>query len=365
LTPALSLYLDILRFAASFVVFLSHYAPEYRSGGLFWQIQGYGRVSVLAFFVLSGFVIAWVSQGKEANLQEYAISRISRLYSVIIPAFIITAVLDSIGATTNSILYQYNSGFDAESSIINYFLSALFLGQSWSLKVVPGSNIPFWSLNYEAWYYIIFACAVFFSGKKRLVLLLVAALLAGSKVLSLFPVWLMGMAAWHIKELISPRVGSILVLGAIGSFVGLEMIGGQKLFLVAHTPWLPFDFSAYDYVVGLIIAILICGIAKTRLPMPGKKLTKAVHALAGTTFGLYLFHYPLLNFFGSVLPGEPASFLHRVLLFSFTLGISLILAALVEQRKSTLKHLLRSTLNMTGPITRNTAMGNLNRRFTR
>ena len=94
MTPALSLYLDVLRFTAAFLVFIAHYAPGYRSGGLFWQISGYGRASVLAFFVLSGFVIAWVSQGKEANLQEYALSRTSRLYSVIIPALILTAVLD-------------------------------------------------------------------------------------------------------------------------------------------------------------------------------------------------------------------------------------------------------------------------------
>jgi peptidoglycan/LPS O-acetylase OafA/YrhL len=363
LTPALSLYLDILRFTAAFLVFIAHYAPGYRSSGLFWQISGYGRASVLAFFVLSGFVIAWVSQGKEANLQEYALSRISRLYSVIVPAFIMTAILDPIGTSFGPALYQYNSGFDASDSIVNYVLSALFLGQSWSLKAVPGSDLPFWSLNYEAWYYIIFACAIFFSGKQRLLLLFVAALLAGPKILSLFPIWLMGVIAWHIRDFISPRLGPVLALGAIGSFIGLEIVGGQKLFSIVHSPWLPHDFSVYDYVTGIIIAMLICGIAKTRLPMPGRKLSGAVHALAGTTFGLYLFHYPLLNFFGSVLPGEPASFLRGILLFSLTLGTSLIVAALVEQRKSTLKLFLRSALNMAIPTTRNTAMRSPNRRF--
>src|SRR4051812_44741075 len=99
MNPALSLYLDVLRFGAAFMVFISHYSDRRLSGGLFWQIGGYGRTSVLVFFVLSGFVIAWVSQDKEANLKEYAISRISRLYSVIIPAFILTAILDPIGAT--------------------------------------------------------------------------------------------------------------------------------------------------------------------------------------------------------------------------------------------------------------------------
>jgi peptidoglycan/LPS O-acetylase OafA/YrhL len=361
LTPVLSLYLDILRFTAAFLVFIAHYAPGYRSGGLFWQIAGYGRASVLAFFVLSGFVIAWVSQGKEANLREYGLSRISRLYSVIIPAFIMTAVLDSIGVLFSPALYQHNSGFDAGNSIVNYAFSAIFLGQSWTLKLVPGSNLPFWSLNYEAWYYVMYACIIFFSGKQRLLLLLVTTFLAGSKILSLFPIWLM---AWHLKEFISPRFGMVLTLGAVASVVGLEMSGGQELFAVANTPWLPHEFSAYDFVIGLIIATLICGIARTRLPMPGRKLTRAVHALAGTTFGLYLFHYPLLNFYGSVLPGEPASWIHRILLFGFVLGTSLLLAALVEQRKSALKRFLRSALNMADPIIRDIVIRNPNRRLT-
>jgi peptidoglycan/LPS O-acetylase OafA/YrhL len=364
LTPALSLYLDVLRFTAAFLVFISHYAPGYRSGGLFWQIAGYGRASVLAFFVLSGFVIAWVAQGKEANLQEYALSRISRLYSVIIPALIMTAILDSVGTSISPTLYQHNAGMDADNSIIHYILSILFLGQSWTLKVVPGSDLPFWSLNYEAWYYIMYACFIFFSGKRRLLLLLAAALLAGPKILAFFPIWLMGVAAWQLKDSISPRLGAVLALGAVASLVGLEISGGQKLFTLVHTPWLPFDFSAYDYIIGLGVAMLICGIAKARLPMPGKRMTGAVHVLAGTTFGLYLFHYPLLNFFGTVFPGEPASLLHRVLLFTFTLGASLALAALVERRKSTLKHFLRSALNMAGPITRDVVMRKTNRRFT-
>jgi len=213
-------------------------------------------------------------------------------------------------------------------------------------------------------------------------LLLLAALLAGPKILLLFPVWLMGVAAWRIKDAIPQRLGPVLALGAVGGFIGLEMIGGQKLFVVTHTLWLPLDFSAYDYVVGTIVALLICGIARSRLPMPGRKLTVAVHALAGTAFGLYLFQFPLLNFFGSVLPGEPASLLHRVLLFTLTLGTALAAAALVERRKSTLKRLLRSALKSpvasgapvspvtpatpvtAGPITSDIIMRHPNRSFT-
>src|SRR6516165_11981732 len=103
MTKALSLYLDALRFSAAFTVFLSHF-PRF-SGGLFWQMEPYGRTGVLVFFVLSGFVIAWVTATRERTLEEYALSRAARLYSVIIPAFILTAVLDHIAMGIDPSLY--------------------------------------------------------------------------------------------------------------------------------------------------------------------------------------------------------------------------------------------------------------------
>ena len=72
---------------------------RHHCGGLFWQMQPYGRTAVLVFFVLSGFVVAWVTETKERTLEEYALSRVARLYSVILPALIITAVLDHIAMT--------------------------------------------------------------------------------------------------------------------------------------------------------------------------------------------------------------------------------------------------------------------------
>ena len=87
MTTALSLYLDALRFGAALTVFVSHYSTGRISGGLFWQLEYYGRAAVLMFFVLSGFVIAWVSETRERTLEEYGLSRFARLYSVIIPAF--------------------------------------------------------------------------------------------------------------------------------------------------------------------------------------------------------------------------------------------------------------------------------------
>jgi len=140
MTNALSLYLDALRFGAAFTVFLSHYAAGRISGGLLWRFD-YGRTAVIVFFVLSGFVIAWVSDTRERTLEEYGLSRIARLYSVIIPAFILTAVLDWLGKEIDPGLYARGWGHITAHPVMDYALSAVFLGESWTARVLPGFNV--------------------------------------------------------------------------------------------------------------------------------------------------------------------------------------------------------------------------------
>ena len=47
----------------------------------------------------------------------------------------------------------------------------LFLGQHWSLTEVPPYMEPYWSLNYEAWYYLLFGLACYLRGRRRILLM--------------------------------------------------------------------------------------------------------------------------------------------------------------------------------------------------
>lgn len=342
MTNALSLYLDGLRFAAAFAVFLSHYAAGRISGGLFWQFADYGRTAVLVFFVLSGFVIASVIETRERSLADYTLSRVARLYSVMIPAFILTAVLDYLGNAVDPALYGPEWYPTLASPVLGYALSAVFLGESWTLQMLPGFNVPFWSLNCEAWYYVLFAAATFLRGSRRTAALISAALIAGPKILLLLPIWLMGVAAWRWRAGVPARLGAPIVAAGLAGFAALEMLGGEHLFWHPDTRWLPPQFSAYDYLLGAIIALFIVGLANARLPMPGARLERIVHTLAGTTFGLYLLHFPLLNFFATILPGPPYGAVHRLLVFCLALGGGLTLATLIEPRKVALRRRLHA-----------------------
>src|ERR1700740_120911 len=130
MTPALSLYLDALRFGAAFTVLVSHYAAGRYSGGLFWQVMPYGRIAVLLFFVLSGFVIAWITETRESSLEDYGLSRVARLYSVILPA-----ALDQIAMAIDPRLYGPQSAQGPVHTLLGFMLSAMLLGASWTLSV--------------------------------------------------------------------------------------------------------------------------------------------------------------------------------------------------------------------------------------
>jgi peptidoglycan/LPS O-acetylase OafA/YrhL len=345
MTNALSLYLDALRFGAAFTVFVSHYAVGRISGGLFWQVTGYGRPAVLFFFVLSGFVIAWVTETRESNLEDYSLSRLARLYSMIIPAFIVTAGLDHFGKAIDPQLYGPEWGHGTVHPVLDYALSGIFLGESWTLRMLPGFNVPFWSLNYEAWYYVLFATAFFLRGRLRIAALAIGALLAGPKILLLFPIWLMGVMAWRWRNSPARRVAPFLVVLSLTIFIGLEALGGERLFWHPATPWLPPGYSGYDYVFGLLVALLILGLANVHLALPGARWERTIRWLAGTSFGLYLLHYPLLNFFGTIIPGPVDGAIHRVLVFGLALVSALALAHIFEQRKGPLKRRLHFILD--------------------
>ena len=345
MTSALSLYLDALRFAAAFTVFLSHYGAGRISGGVFWRFADYGHTAVLVFFVLSGFVIASVTDTREHSLEDYALSRFARLYSVMIPAFILTAFLDYLGNAIDPTLYGPEWSPPVEHPVLGYALSAVFLGESWTLAVLPGFNVPFWSLNYEAWYYVLFAAAIFLRGPSRAAVLASAGLLAGPKILLLLPLWLMGAAAWRWRTALSARLGAPMIAAGLAGFIALEAIGGEHLFWHPRSRWLPPEFSAYDYILGSIVTLFIVGLANARLAMPAPRIQRMVHGLAGTTFGLYLLHFPLLNFFATAVPGPPDGAAHRMLVFGLALSAGLGLAHLIEPRKVALKRGLYAVLS--------------------
>jgi peptidoglycan/LPS O-acetylase OafA/YrhL len=75
------------------------------------------------------------------------------------------------------------------------------------------SNVPYWSLCYEFWYYVLFAVLTFTRGRKRLLWCCAVALLIGPKILLLAPVWATGvlLQRWTALQHVGRVAGALLL----------------------------------------------------------------------------------------------------------------------------------------------------------
>ncbi len=355
--PATSLYLDILRFAAALAVFFAHYSSARLSGGLFWQIQDYGHLAVMAFFVLSGLVIAYSTDAKDRTLHAYCVSRLSRLYSVVLPAILLTVTVDAVGTRVAPQLYTADWGYAASYPLLRVASALTFTSDIWFADYQIFSMGPFWSLPYEVWYYVLFAAICFLPGRARWVGAALAMAVAGPKIALLLPIWLLGVGTyWGIRRFrAGPRLGWVMLLGSAAVFALCQVFGIREhsrnlaealasqhvLALCCAQGW-----SLYDYLVGLLVAASIVGFdaVGARMMWLLLPIKPAIRWLAGLTFSLYLFHMPLLQFNRAISPWPAADWRNRVYLVVVPLAAVALLGSITELRRGALRDWLARTI---------------------
>lgn len=322
----LSIFLDLVRFLAALAVFVGHYSWQKHSGGLFWQLHGIGREAVDIFFVLSGFVIAHATAGREADWRAFAAARLARIASVALPALALTAALDAVGVRLRPEVYAD----DCCTSLAAYARNLVFAGNWWGFNVSPGSNVPYWSLGFEAWYYLAFGLALFLP--RRGVLAAGLAMLAiGPGVAILFPLWLAGAwcrgrtaGAWALWLGLAGMAAALWFSERAGQIYEPFALTGARLGDYAH-----------DYAMGLSFALVLLGFpAAGALVAPLRRLERPIRWFAGGTFALYLFHVPLLHFLAAALPWPVGSWPSRGALLLLTPALCLALAGVTERRKA-------------------------------
>src|SRR5947209_5815746 len=112
MAPATSAFLDLLRICAALVVFIFH-CPQFWSPRLYAATAPLAHSAVIVFFVLSGYVIAFSTLSARQDAKRFAVARLSRLYSVILPALLLTFILQATGSYLNPEFYaQQSRGFD-------------------------------------------------------------------------------------------------------------------------------------------------------------------------------------------------------------------------------------------------------------
>src|ERR1700731_1093191 len=132
-----SLYLDLVRFVAAFLVMLSHANSRDLTARII-PFSDLGHSAVVIFFVLSGFVIAYITEIKERRASEYAASRMARIYSVALPALLVTIIADSIGERLQPSIYVGETTHDW--GLLRLLSSVLFMNEFWGISITTFSN---------------------------------------------------------------------------------------------------------------------------------------------------------------------------------------------------------------------------------
>lgn len=333
---ATSAFLDILRIVAAIVVFTDHCAE-------FWYPR-FTRVTshlahsaVVVFFVLSGYVIAYTASTKERDLRPFAVSRLSRLYSVVLPALLLTFILQSVGQVINPQFYAQSSRpLDGG----RYLFTALFLQSIWTFSATPPNNGPFWSLSYEFWYYALFGVLVLVRvGRLRYCLASILVLIVGPNILLLMPCWILGVVLFLKGGIFVSRISSPKLTFAIAIVVMLATISflppfpyriGQVGF------WFSSSFLS-DWVTALTVGAAIIAFNALNLSPPEELLAACIRGCAGHTFSLYLYHFPLIAFATATVPFDQSNFWQVSAVVGCIILIVLFLSSITEGQRFRLK----------------------------
>ncbi|MGB9108640.1 MAG: acyltransferase [Telluria sp.] len=312
LDPSFSLYLDLVRFIAALLVVLTHCRQYGLIGG--WQahlIPYAGRESVIVFFVLSGFVIAYSTLSKQVSLRDYFAARLTRIGSVAVPAVLIAF------ACAVLIDRLYGPGlapsYVLKKAYIYVPLHLLFMGDAWGISEVPPWLYPYWSLNYEVWYYVLFGVLHYLHGVRKAVAGTLVLAIVGYKLWLLMPIWAAGvwLYKWVDRHTMSTTVARYGWLASTLLLVAYNLSDLQQQLRMAavslwpypHLPLGSAERVLADYLVCvLVVANFACAryAAFTKLD----RFAIVIRRVAFFTFPLYLTHALVLGIWRAFHPHQ-------------------------------------------------------------
>lgn len=360
LPTATSVLLDVVRFGASLMVAIGHLTQPFFSTG--WpNLITHAVEAVAVFFVLSGFVIRYVTRLKYGLFREYAVDRAARIYSVVLPAVLFTVIADAISRHVNPAYYNGNWGMYATHPGDRLIQNLLFTSQFWSRSTALFSNGPFWSLSYEVVYYAIYGCVFYLRGVWRWIAAAGLIALGGAHIALLFPLWLLGCLLYDLYERLSRyaaswRTHALFALAALtGILLRSSVIatifaakGVLAGFLLAHHHRPPNLHWMLDYYrVGIPTAFLLLwgGLVVDRLRMDARAgWVRVVRKFAEGTFPLYLFHFPLYVLIASVIPYAHESVPAKLLMLLTVVTAGILLAQPTDWLKDRLRQGMRRLL---------------------
>ncbi|MBX6369348.1 MAG: acyltransferase [Rhodospirillales bacterium] len=339
LSPAQTVYLDLLRAGGALLVLFGHAAHYFLPQS--WLANGIAQgVGVYIFFLISGFLITLsVLQKLDSpsyGFGDYFCDRFFRIYAAFVPALILVGALDWI--TVAEPAYQWRRDYNLQTWLGNLVMLQDYpvfqvlrrLGvpdQAW--MVAPfGSARPFWTISIEWWIYMTFGGVMFFIvrrggeiGALGLIALAVVAIeplyhFVGGFGQCLTMLWIVGSGAallFHRFPKLRarwPRLADARLRRVSAALAGAAIVFMAGRFFATRG-------EVYELQFGLFLALFVFGVL---FSLSGVRIggggAAAVGFLAAYSYSLYLIHHSLLDVVWVERPdfvGDPLAFWAMIL----------------------------------------------------
>jgi len=300
-----SLLISLLRGLAAIQVAAAHLRAEFMPGlrsldnpALWYQglafLTGFAHQAVVVFFLISGWLVGGSllnKRGQPEALKLYAIDRVTRLWTVLVPTF---ALILAIGILTGSVDPR-----SADFSRENAYSATALAGNLVGLQTISvpqfGGNFPLWSLANESWYYLMFPLLLMsFGGPRRvpaMLALAAAAVLLPFNIVLYFALWLLGAAFSRVRLDCGPatRIALLMVLAALSVYFRLK----------GHND----DMGPASFGQDLLLSVIFLLFLSSTIfrPSPAIRLApvrNAANFFSNFSFTLYVIHIPVLGVLG-------------------------------------------------------------------
>ena len=311
-----------LRGLAAMIVVVSHSANL----GMVPAVlgSGFGQTGVMLFFVLSGFLMAYLYTAKEfnrSNVVKYCSARVGRvfpLYYFLVAVSVVVSVFVS-GET----FYPYL--FDVKQTLL-------------SLALLQAPYV-FWTIPVEIHFYFVFLLFWFvyqrfgyIAGILLLLALSAVPLVVIRLLLNTMPVvitsYMFSFVFGVFIALFHVRFGrGHPIVQTASNYLGLPLL----ILLLLNLPalkdqYFPSNASSFMRVWGdpitwfLILAVMVCAINESRSLSVLRN--KAAAFMGDVSFGIYLYHGPIIFYFAQMTDFAP------LVKFALAVAVTLIVAAL-------------------------------------
>jgi peptidoglycan/LPS O-acetylase OafA/YrhL len=255
---------------------------------------GFAHQAVLIFFVLSGWLVGGSLLGRMSEpkiMLTYCIDRLSRLWIVLIPAFLASIILGILIGRVDPTVVDH--------SISNEYSTRVFFGNLFGMQefFMPGygGNFAMWSLSYEMAYYALFPLVLMAFAAKHPILRLMSGIVAiifslqlATAVLLYFAIWMLGVIFSRIRIDVDDMSRSMILAIFVAVAVYFRLTGKNDLFTE--------DAFVQDLILGFILALVLSSrqsVADMRVRRV-RVFKKVGLFLSQFSFTLYVIHVPIL-----------------------------------------------------------------------